>query len=65
MILPEEMEKALERFKKVYGPGWEKKLLSLKGRRAGKIRYRSGQLVAPKYSPSQDHIQVGTLTCMR
>jgi Na+/phosphate symporter len=29
MVLPEEMEKALERFRKVYGPGWEKKLIRL------------------------------------
>jgi hypothetical protein len=29
VALPEEMERALERFKKAYGPGWEKKLMRL------------------------------------
>ncbi|SDF48526.1 hypothetical protein SAMN04488243_1655 [Thermus arciformis] len=29
MTLPAEMEKALERFKKAYGPSWEKRLLRL------------------------------------
>lgn len=27
--MPDEMEKALERFKKAYGPGWEKRLIRL------------------------------------
>jgi hypothetical protein len=29
MVLPEEMEKVLERFRKAYGQGWEKKLMRL------------------------------------